>query len=85
MITSTYNPCLLITNNKGTTEEGSFSVTAIQTDDTYGINTKEFSATEERAITEAKILCKPKEELPFAFNSARYINTGEDVFIKQKR
>ena len=85
MITSTYNLCLLITNNKGTIKEGSFSVTAIQTDNMYGINIKEFSAIEEHAITEAEILYKLKEGLPFAFNGARYIDTGEDVFMKQKR
>ena len=50
----------------------------------YGINIKEFSATEKCIITEAEILYKPKEELPFAFNRARYIDTREDVFIKQK-
>jgi len=50
----------------------------------YGINIKEFSAIEKRAITEAEILCKLKKELPFAFNGARYIDIGEDIFIKQK-
>jgi hypothetical protein len=44
MVTSTYDPCLLITSN------GSFGITGMQTDDTLIICFPEFSAKEEEKI-----------------------------------
>ena len=81
IITSIYNTCLLITNNKDTIREKAFSITILQTDNIYSININKFSAKEECTIKEAEILYKLKDKLSFAFNGAMYITAKDDVFI----
>lgn len=61
MITSAYDPCLWISSKKE--EDGSFSITAMQTDDTLQLNTPAFSAKENEEIKKADIRCKEKETL----------------------
>ena len=81
IITFTYNAYLFITNNKDTVRKKAFSITALQTDDTYSININKFSAKEEHAIKEAEILYKPKNKFSFTFNGAIYITAVYNVFI----
>ena len=84
IITSTYNAYLLITNNKNTVKKKAFSITALQTNNIYSININKFSAKKERTIKEAEILYKPKDKLPFTFNSTMYITAKNNIFIQQK-
>jgi hypothetical protein len=68
MITSTYDPCLLITSN----DSEHFAVVGMQTDDTIGLTDSGFEALEDEMIKEAKFTAKPKQKLtpanPLAFN-----------------
>ena len=84
IITSIYNTCLLIINNKNTIRKKTFSITTLQTNNIYSININKFSAKKEHAIKEAEILYKAKNKLPFTFNSIIYITTKDDIFIQQK-
>jgi len=69
IITSIYDPCLLIINIK----EGLFSIVKMQTNDIFILGTKNFKKLEEEELVKAKLLAKPKEVLlqkkPFIFNS----------------
>ena len=56
MQTSTFDPCLLVSN--GTAE--SFGMVGMQTDDTLILATPEFSAMEDEKIRQANFRCKPK-------------------------
>jgi hypothetical protein len=66
MVTSTYDPCLLITS------DGLFGITGMQTDDTLIICSPEFSAKEEEKIQKVAFRAKPKarlaESFPMEFN-----------------
>ena len=57
--TSTYDPCLLITDG----DKDSFGMVAIQTDDTLILGTASFAAKEEEEIEKAKFRTKPKTSL----------------------
>lgn len=59
MVTSTYDPCLLITNDAAT----GFSLVAMQTDDTLMLITPAFSTEEEKRVREVKFRTKPKTTL----------------------
>ena len=59
MSTSTYDPCLLITN--GANED--FGIVGMQTDDTLMIATPKFSALETQKLEEATFRSKPKTTL----------------------
>ena len=48
MITSTYDPCLLITTSKER-----FAVVGMQTDDTLGLSNNEFAALEQEELEKA--------------------------------
>ena len=67
MTTSTYDPCFLITTGKE-----AFRIVGIQTDDTLILASEEFLALEDRELSKANFLAKPKEALtpedPLIFN-----------------
>ncbi|KAI1676928.1 hypothetical protein KJE20_13017 [Pyrenophora tritici-repentis] len=59
MATSTYDPCLLITNGR----REAFGIVGLQTDDTLAIGTPAFSGAEDAALQKANFRAKPKERL----------------------
>jgi hypothetical protein len=59
MSTSTYDPCLLITNNDADT----FGIVGMQTDDTLILGTAAFLSLEEKKIQKAQFRSKPKAVL----------------------
>jgi hypothetical protein len=82
MVTSTYDPYLLITS------DGFFGIIGMQTDDTLMICSPEFSAKEEEKIQKAKFRAKPKarlaESFPMKFNEARLTLEGDQFYLRQK-
>ena len=59
MSTSTYDPCLLITNS----DTSIFGIVGMQTDDTLMLGTQAFSSLEEKKIQKAEFRSKPKSTL----------------------
>jgi hypothetical protein len=57
MVTSTYDPCLLIITKKP------FRVVNMQTDDTLFLGSEEFTAHEDNKLQKANFSAKPREEL----------------------
>jgi len=57
IITSTYDPCFLITTKEV------FGLVGMQTDDILILALEEFSALEDDELSKAKFLVKPKEAL----------------------
>ncbi|KAF1937732.1 hypothetical protein EJ02DRAFT_324136, partial [Clathrospora elynae] len=84
MATSTYDPCLLITN--GGPE--AFGIVGLQTDDTLAIGTPAFSSAEEAALQKADFRAKPKdrlsEEMPLEFNGCTLTLRGDTILLTQK-
>ena len=84
MVTSTYDPCLLITN--GRHEE--FGMVGLQTDDTLAIGTPKFSVAEDVALQKANFRAKPKERLseeaPLEFNGCTLTLHGDIILLTQK-
>lgn len=83
MITSTYDPCLLITSSE------SFGIIGMQTDDTLGLSDQAFFDEEERELQKANFTAKPKEiltlEHPLTFNGCRIVlNTNGSITMTQK-
>jgi hypothetical protein len=68
MISSTYDPCFLITDRNRP-----FGVVGIQTDDTLILCVDAFTRLKDKELTKANLMAKPKEELTLAnqliFNS----------------
>ncbi|KAF7565969.1 hypothetical protein PtrM4_054030 [Pyrenophora tritici-repentis] len=60
MSTSTYDPCLLITNSD---DADIFGIVGMQTDDTLMLGTPAFSSLEEKKIQKAEFRSKPKARL----------------------
>jgi hypothetical protein len=58
MSTSTYDPCLLVTNS-----DAAFGIVGMQTDDTLMLGTDAFLSLEEKKIQEAQFRSKPKAML----------------------
>ena len=58
MVTSTYNPCFLITTTKEV-----FGIIRIQTDNTLILGSKIFLVLKENKLNKAKLSTKPKEAL----------------------
>jgi hypothetical protein len=83
MVTSTYDPCLLIT-----TTEDVFGIVGMQTDDTLILGSEEFSVLENDELTKANLSAKPKEVLclntPLIFNGCILIQHEDTVEIRQK-
>ena len=84
MATSTYDPCLLITNGGLET----FGIVGLQTDDTLAIGTSAFSDAEDAALQKANFRAKPKErlskELPLEFNGCTLTLRGDTILLTQK-
>jgi hypothetical protein len=82
MVTSTYDPCLLIISNDP------FGITGMQTDDTLMICSPEFSAKKEEKIQKAAFHAKPKARLakssPMEFNGTRLTLEGDQFYLRQK-
>jgi hypothetical protein len=84
MTVSSYDPCLLITQEG----ENPFGITGLQTDDTLSIVTPSFSAQEEQMLQEAQFKAKPKTVLlyntPLEFNGARISYKGNVIYVRPK-
>jgi len=84
MVTSTYDPCLLITTIKE-----AFGVVGMQTDDTLILGSDEFSNLEEDELKEAKFTAKPKERLSpetaLMFNGCILTKIGDIVGLRQRQ
>jgi hypothetical protein len=84
MRTSTYDPCLLIT------DEGQevFGITGLQTDDTLSIVTPAFARREQEQLDAAKLRAKPKtvlsEHNPIEFNGGRISISQGKITLTQK-
>ncbi len=83
MVTSTYDPCLLIT-----TTENAFGIVGMQTDDTLILGSEEFSILENDELTKANLSAKPKEVLcsntPLIFNGCILTQHEDVVELHQK-
>ena len=84
MVTSTYDPCLLISS----VENDQFGLIGMQTDDTIGLTTATFSQREEEKLVEAAFKAKPKEVLevdkPLIFNGGIVSLDGDCLILRQK-
>jgi len=84
MATSTYDPCLLITNG----ELETFGIVGLQTDDTLAIATPAFSSAEYAALQKANFRAKPKErlseEVPLEFNGCTLTLRKHVIQLTQK-
>jgi biopolymer transport protein ExbD len=60
MVTSSYDPCLLITTEK---EKEIFGVIGIQTDNTLFLGSEEFTIHEENELQKANFSAKPRNKL----------------------
>ena len=84
MATSTYDPCLLITNG----EPETFGIVGLQTDDTLAIATPAFSRAEDAALQKANFQAKPKERLskrvPLKFNRCTLTLRRDVIQLTQK-
>lgn len=84
MRTSTYDPCLLITN------EGQevFGITGLQTDDTLSIVTPAFAQREQEQLEAAELRAKPKtllsEHNAIEFNGSRISISQGKITLTQK-
>jgi hypothetical protein len=86
MTTSTYDPCLLITNNSS---EDSFGIVGMQTDDTLILSTPAFSALEQEKLEQAAFRSKPKTtllpETALEFNGCTLsITDAHELVLTQK-
>ncbi|KAI0994279.1 hypothetical protein K3495_g13903, partial [Podosphaera aphanis] len=85
MITSSYDPCLLISdqNNKN------FGLVGIQTDDTIILADAGFNILEDEKLKEANFMAKPKEKLtnesPLLFNGCRLSLTNDSASLELKQ
>ncbi|KAF7565995.1 hypothetical protein PtrM4_054290 [Pyrenophora tritici-repentis] len=84
MATSTYDPCLLITNGR----REAFGIVGLQTDDTLAIGTPAFSGAEDAALQKANFRAKPKErlskEVSLEFNGCTLTLRGDTILLTQK-
>ena len=83
MITSSYDPCLLLTS-----ESKPFGIVGMQTDDTLILCDDKFSQLEETELQKAGFTAKPKTELtintPLLFNGCTLTKTNDSMDMKQK-
>ncbi|KAF1934527.1 hypothetical protein EJ02DRAFT_461112, partial [Clathrospora elynae] len=63
MSTSTYDPCLLVTNANADADADSFGLVGMQTDNTLMLGTATFSSLEEKKLEIAQFRSKPKTVL----------------------
>ena len=85
MVTSSFDPCLMITPN---TSRTTFGVVGLQTDDTLILCDKYFAALESEQIRKANITVKEKaklgEKTELTFNGCRIIKTATGIKMLQK-
>jgi len=85
MQVSTFDPCLLYTDNP---ELGLFGVVGLQTDDTLFVANKPFAALEADKLDEAGILAKPRDVLSVSnelhFNGGRQRLEKDGIAFTQK-
>jgi hypothetical protein len=83
MITSIYDPCLLIIIIKN-----GFGVVKMQTNDTIILANERFSTLEKNKLINVKFIAKPKEKLtpdsPLIFNGCVLIQNGNVMSLRQK-
>ena len=84
MASSTYDQCLLITNQK----EDSFGIVGLQTDDTLILGDQTFLEAEQRELRKAGFTAKPRTELTVTtsleFNGGRLTLEGDVIVYRQK-
>lgn len=80
MVTSSYDPCLLITTTKEV-----FGVVGMQTDDTLFLGSEEFATLEDNELQKAKLSAKPRDELSptsnLIFNGCVLTQASDDTMI----
>ncbi len=84
MMTSSYDPCLLLTTSKE-----AFGIVAMQTDDTLILGDKVFIRKEDVELKKAKLTAKPAEKLsydnPLMFNGCTIRLNELDINVTQKQ
>ena len=86
MKNSTYDPCLLVTEN----QQGPFGVVGMQTDDTLILGDEKFVKKEGLELEKAELLAKPIEKLthdnPLMFNGCKLVidKNGDGLNLTQK-
>lgn len=85
LMTSTYDPCLMISEENHPTELG---IVGVQTDDTLILATEDFLTNEEKRLNEAKFRAKAREtlqpETPLNFNGGVITQEGDEIILRQK-
>jgi len=80
MVTSSYDPCLLVTTTKD-----AFGVVGMQTDDTLILGNKAFAQLEDEELGKAKLSAKPAEalsyETPLIFNGYILKEDGDNIML----
>jgi hypothetical protein len=83
MITSTFDPCFLITTTKAP-----FGIVGMQTDDTIILGDDQFSALEEDELVKANLTAKPKAKLdlttPLLFNGCILSLNKDSITLRPK-
>ncbi|KAI0999538.1 hypothetical protein K3495_g8659 [Podosphaera aphanis] len=83
MRSSTFDPCLLITNTNDM-----FGIVGLQTDDTLYLGNEKFREHEDGELKKAQFSAKPLEKLtpqnPLSFNGGKIILDGNDVLLIAK-
>ena len=84
MTPSTYDPCLLYTENSSS----GFGIVGLQTDDTLFLADKMFAINEEEQLHKANLLAKEKENLgneTIKFNGGSIKRKSNAIYFTQKR
>lgn len=88
MMTSTFDPCLLVTDFDKAPNDECFGVIAMQTDDTLILATSKFNDLEETKLAFANFVAKPKIKLTtdqkLQFNGCTLIFSNGALTIRQK-
>ncbi|KHJ31170.1 hypothetical protein EV44_g1525 [Erysiphe necator] len=87
MMTSTFDPCLLVTDFKKVPNDECFGIIAMQTDDTLILATSKFNDLEEMKLAKANFMAKPKTKLTtnqkLQFNGCTLIISNGTLTIRQ--
>jgi hypothetical protein len=68
MVTSSYDPCLLITTEKEITTKETFGVIGMQTDDTLFLGSEKFAILKDNELKKANFNAKLRNELSLTFD-----------------
>lgn len=83
MVTSTYDPCLLICSKPSVV-----GILGLQTDDTLFLGDEESAKLEESELQKAKLIVKQSEKLsennPLIFNGCKLTSDGKVITLTQK-